>query len=101
MPETPDSKELQQLTKDVQGLNSRLSDIEHKCARMREGFVKNDLGVEDYDGHRRDHATRIEESKVINGYKRGITQNALWAGVVGVAAMFGQAMLEWLRTHIK
>ena len=95
MPVVPDFE------KEVQNLNTRLSDLEHKCARMREAFVKNDVGVEDYDGHRKDHSTRIEEDKVVGNYKRTITQNALWAGFAGGAMLFGQAVLDWLRVHIK
>ena len=95
MPAVPD------FDKEVQSLNTRVSDLEHKCARMREAFVKNDLGVEDYDGHRRDHTTRMEEDKVMKGYKRLITGNGLWAATAAGTVLFGQALLEWLRNHIK
>lgn len=95
MPANPD------IEKEVQDLNTRLSALEHKCARMREAFVKNDLSVEDYDGHRRDHTTRMEQDKVVANYKRTLTGNALWAGLAGAGLLFGQALLDWLKQHIK
>ena len=87
--------------KEVQNLSARVVDLEQRCARMREAFVKNDLGAEDYDGHRRAHAKQIDEDKIVSGYKRGVTQNAIWAAIAGLAALIGYGLLDWLRTHIK
>lgn len=95
MPETPD------FDKEVQDLNTRLADLEHRFARMREGFVKNDLGIEDYDGHRRDHFTRIEQDKVVSGYKRTLTQRLLEWGTAGLGLLLGLGIVEWLRAHLK
>lgn len=87
--------------KEVQNLNNRVADLEHKFARMREAFVVNDLGIADYDGHRRGHTKLIEQDKVVTSYKRTITGNALWAATAGAAVLLGQALLEWLKAHLK
>ena len=89
------------IEKEMEELNARVSAVEHKMARMTEAFVTNDLGVPDYDGHRRDHFTRREQDTVIKGYQRGVTVQALWATLAGTAVLIGQALMEWLRNHIK
>ena len=91
----------QDFDKEVQDLKTRVTCLEHKQSRMCEAFVKNDLSIEDYDGHRRDHSTRIEEDKVITGYKRLITGKGLWVASAALAVLFGQAIIEWLRAHLK
>ena len=87
--------------KDIQDLNARVSAIEHKSARTVEAFVKNDLGVPDYDGHRKAHIEMIEQAKVVSGYKRTLTQRILdgWLAVAGL--LLGAGAIDWLRVHIK
>lgn len=86
---------------EYQELKAQIAALERRFARMCEAFVKNDLGAEDYDGHRRAHAKQIEEDKIVSGYKRGVTQNALWAAVAGIAALVGYGLIDWLRAHLK
>lgn len=86
---------------EYKALEARVEGLERCFARMREAYVKNDLGAEDYDGHRRDHFVRIEQDKVVTNYKRTITGNALWALLVGLATITGLGVLDWLKSHIK
>lgn len=89
------------LEADVLDLNNRVQKIEHSHARMQEAFVKNDLGLPDYDGHRTDHKVRIEESKVVDGYKRDATKRVIDILIGAVAVIFGLGFVEWIRTHLK
>jgi len=70
-------------------------------ARMREGFVKNDLGNPDYDGHRVSHASSIEKAKVVQGYQRDMTKRAMEWLLVAVGVLIGQGAIEWVKAHIK
>lgn len=93
--------ELATAQSDVLSLNGRVDALEHSCSRMREAFVKNDLGNPDYDGHRVAHATAIEKAKVVQGYQRDTTKKALEWLLVGVAVLLGQGVMDWIRAHLK
>lgn len=88
-------------TKEMERLNARVDTLEHSCSRIREAFVKNDLGSPDYDGHRVAHATAIEKAKVVQGYQRDTTKKALEWLLVGVAVLLGQGVMDWIRAHLK
>ena len=60
-----------------------------------------DLGLPDYDGHRSNEKARIEEAKVLDGYKQTATKKFLEWLVVGAVAIFGAGVVEWVKTHIK
>lgn len=90
-----------EVRKDVDGLNSDVQELKHSLARMREGFVKNDLGNPDYDGHRVAHATSIEKAKVVQGYQRDMTKRVLEWLLVAVGVLIGQGALEWVKGHLK
>lgn len=91
----------QDFEKDIGGLNDRVSALEHKTARAAEAFVKNDLGVPDYDGHRKAHLDSMEQAKVVAGYKRNMTQRILDWGLAGVGVLLGAGALDWIKGHIK
>lgn len=91
----------QDFEKDIGGLNDRVSELEHKTARAAEAFVKNDLGVPDYDGHRKAHLDSMEQAKVVAGYKRNMTQRILDWGLAGVGVLLGVGALDWIKGHIK
>ena len=91
----------QDYEKDITDLNDRVSSLEHKAARAAEAFVKNDLGVPDYDGHRKAHIEMIEQAKVVSGYKRTLTQRILDGGLAVAGLLLGAGAIDWLRVHIK
>ena len=89
------------LEADVLDIHSRLQKLEHSHGRMQEAFVKNDLGLPDFDGHRTDHKVRIEESKVVDGYKRDATKRFIDLLIGGGVAVFLLGLVEWVRSHLK
>lgn len=86
---------------DLAALDKRVQVLEHGFARQKEAFIKNDLGVPDYDGHRVAHFNAVEQSKVLNGYKRDLTKRVLEWALVAVAVLIGQGALDWIKTHMK
>lgn len=86
---------------DVLELNTRLQKLEHSHARTQEAFIKNDLGLPDYDGHRNDHKVRTEEAKVVEGYKRDATKRLLDALVGALIVIFGTGFWAWMKEHLK
>ena len=93
--------ELASAQSDLLGLNDRTQTLEHSCSRMREAFVKNDLGNPDYDGHRVAHASAIDKAKVVSGYQRDMTKKVLEWILVAVGVLIGQGALEWIKAHLK
>jgi hypothetical protein len=91
----------QDYEKDITDLNDRVSSLEHKAARAAEAFVKNDLNVPDYDGHRKAHLDSMEQAKVVAGYKRTMTQRLLEWGLAGVGVLLGAGALDWIKGHLK
>jgi len=65
----------------------RSTDCE-RCAQIVKGFVVNDLGEPDFDGHRKAHLQMIEAEKVLHGYKLEATKKVIgWvvAGLLGLS----------------
>ena len=91
----------QNFEKDITGLHARVTALEHKAARAAEAFVKNDLNVPDYDGHRKAHLDSIEQEKVVAGYKRTMTQRLLEWGLAGIGVLLGVGALDWIKAHLK
>ena len=89
------------LEADVINLNNRLQALEHSTARIREGFLKNDLGLPDYDGHRTAHKSMVEQASVIEGYKRDATKTVLGWILAAVIGMFSVGFFDWLKGNLK
>ena len=94
-------EECEKVQKDVEAMEARVQALEIGTARMREAFIKNDLGVPDYDGHRVAHYNAVEQSKVVAGYKHDMTKRVLEWALVAVAVLIGQGALDWLKAHMK
>ena len=90
-----------EVVEDLLALHNDVQTLTHSHNRMKEAFVKNDLGLPDYDGHRSNEKARIEEAKVLDGYKQTATKKFLEWLVVGAVAIFGAGVVEWVKTHIK
>ena len=89
------------LEADIIALNNRVQTLEHSCARMREAFVSNDLGLPDYDGHRSAHKSMIDQAKVVDGYKADATKEFIKWVLVGVLGVFVLGLVDWLKGHLK
>ena len=82
------------LWKFVQDLNNRLSTMEHRHGYVSSAFPKNDLDKPDYDGHRRAHLQLIEDSKVVAGYKTGVTKTVLTIVATSVCTLIGTGLVQ-------
>ena len=84
----------EELWKLVQDVNSRLSAIEHRYGYVSSAFPKNDLDKPDYDGHRKAHLQLIEDSKVVAGYKVGVTKTVLTIIATAVCTLVGSGLVQ-------
>lgn len=82
--------EVQQLS---QSLAAHVSTVE-------KAFPQNDLGHPDYDGHRRDHVTRMDNSKAMDGYKQTVTKNILGAGTTFILLLLALGFVSLLREKL-
>ena len=85
----------------MQGLNDRLSLIEHRHSYIATAFPKNDLGKPDYDGHRKEHLQFKKDSEVVEGYQNSTVKSILSWVSIGAILLFIAGLVEWIRTHIK
>ena len=86
---------------DGSSINTRVSDVEHKFARMREAFTKNDLGIEDYDGHRVEHKRRATDAQVVNSYKESAVKEVIKWSLIGTLMMTLSGAMQWIGVHLK
>ncbi len=86
---------------DLTALDKRVQVLEHGFARQKEAFIKNDLGIPDYDGHRVAHYNAVQQAKVLEGYKRDMTKRVLEWILVAAGVLLGQGLLEWIKAHLK
>jgi len=57
-----------------------LSAVVQKQSDYSKAFVKNDLGAEDFDGHRLYHHRSIKNAEQMDSYKSGMTKTIIdWA----------------------
>ena len=77
-----------QCSDDLRDLNLRMAAVESDVAQLKTAFPHNDLGREDYDGHRKDHHTRMkaaeEDARAMAELKNAATKRLL-VGAIGLA----------------
>lgn len=82
-----------------------VADLEQRVAKLEENlkqaFPKNDLGQPDFDGHRKDHVRRIEESEQMRGYKEDVTKRVLGVIVMGLVGLILLGLVEYMKVSIK
>lgn len=92
---------MQQCSDDMQKLNQRLSGVEADVAHLKTAFVLNDRGVEDYDGHRKDHYKRAKDGedaeKVMGDLKADATKTLLKWALTAAAGIFALGIGPYLR----
>lgn len=102
MPDEPYKCELcGQNTAEILALDTRVTAVEQTTIRLREGFLKNDLGLPDYDGHRTAHRMMVEQSNVVDSYKQSTTKSILSAAAFGALGMFVMGAIEWIKAHVR
>lgn len=73
----------------LQKIEQDIRDIKHGMGTIRTGFVRNDLGEPDYEGHRQAHLAMIEKSKLGEKAKETVALKLIgW-----LAAFLGGALL--------
>ena len=86
--------ELLELKSQIQKIENKLEQHIHTVHRA---FPRNDLQEPDFDGHRHYHTKKVNEEKVVSGYKQGITEKIL-QGVVGfILMLLGMGAVAWLK----
>ena len=88
-----------ELEADVVELNNKIQVLEHSCARMREAFLINDLGLPDYEGHRNGHKTLIAQAQVVDSYKQTATKRVIDWVVGGALALLLSGAISWGAAH--
>lgn len=77
------------IQKDAQEIKNRVISIEYKQDMAASAFIKNDLGLPDYDGHRKDHLAIKKSEETLDKYKFEFTKSLLkWGGAALAALLF-------------
>lgn len=82
-------------------IKEQISKLEDKLDRhvhmVHRAFPRNDLQEPDFDGHRHYHTKKVNEEKVVSGYKQGITEKIL-QGVIGfILMLLGMGAVAWFK----
>ena len=89
---------MQQCSDDMQQLNARVARVEGDVERIKTAFVLNDRGVEDYDGHRKEHVANVQEEKAMSELKIGATKKIVM-GLIGlVITLIGFGIGPYVRS---
>lgn len=77
--------------------HKRITILEAEIAAIKRGFIKDDLGTPDIEGHRKAHVALVESEKLLKDYKVGMTKDLL---KLIAASLFG-AVVTGLATYVK
>lgn len=82
-------------------VQQRLAVVEAELQRMRRAFVRDELGEEDYAGHRKDHATRKREAEVMDEYKQTVTKRIINVVLGVVLTALGTGIVQMLMARMQ
>ena len=95
--ENPTNKDL--LSVIIQ-INERTRVIESTLKSQSSAFIINDLGSPDYDGHRKSHLKLENEAKLVENYKKNVSETIIkWAVGIFLVIMvsgLGETIKHWL-----
>ena len=74
-------------------LKQRVASIERKQGDMVNAFLLNDLGLPDFDGHRKDHLAIRKASEVMSRYKIGATEKVIGIIVIAVLGLLNTGLI--------
>lgn len=91
----------QRCADDFHSLHLRVVNIERDIEHIKTAFPKNELGTEDFHGHRGYHARKIAEGQIMGEYKQEVTKKIV-LGVIGLVFtvlgfVAGPALMRWLQ----
>lgn len=69
--------------------NEQLVAMQQHLKQLNTAFIRNDLGVEDFDGHRKDHLQRKASSDALATITVGAAQKVVYSIVGGLLAFAG------------
>lgn len=87
-------REVEKLRDDLRAVSTRLDAVEL-------GFPRNDIGVPDFDGHRRFHSKMIKDAETSDSDRREAVKKLTMSGVVGGLTIVVYALWDYLKAHLK
>ena len=95
--ESPTNKDLLAV---ITQINERTRVIESTIKSQSSAFVINDLGTPDYDGHRKSHLKLENEARLVENYKKNVTETIVkWAAgilILVIVTGLGETIKNWL-----
>lgn len=95
---------LTNIQKEIREVRAEVTVVAQKLdthvSTVEKAFPLNDLSLPDYDGHRRDHTVRMEESKTMSDYKHTVTKNILNSGTAFILLLLGLGFLSLAREKL-
>ena len=76
----------------LQKMEQDIREIKHGMGSIRTGFVRNDLGEPDYEGHRQAHLAMIRKSETGERMKEGATMKVVGIVIVAITAIFASGL---------
>lgn len=70
----------------VAALEVQAASIQAQITSVKTAFIRNDIGGEDYDGHRRDHLIRKQSEDALQSIKIETAKKVVWSLIAGAFA---------------
>ena len=99
IPGGPDCRE--EAAKAVEVITDELNAMKRRVAAMERAFPLDTWKEPDYAGHLTDHNRRVEDEKLMAGYKNEAAKKVIAGGVIAALTLMATGAVEWLKTHVK
>ena len=85
----------------VEVIAGELNALKRRVAAMERAFPLDTWKEPDYAGHLSDHNRRVEDEKMMQGYKNEAAKKVIAGGVIAALTLMATGAVEWLKTHLK
>ena len=82
---------------EVRSLKKRLEVLEAKVAAVETAFLRNDLGLPDYDAHRRSMKAEVTGSERLGEYKHEATKKLIAAAILALGSLLSYGFASYIR----
>ena len=82
---------------EVRSLKKRLEVLEAKVAAVETAFLRNDLGLPDYDAHRRSMKAEVTDSERLGEYKHEATKKLIAAAILAFGSLLSYGFASYIR----
>lgn len=85
----------------ISALADEVNQLKRRVAAMERAFPVDTWREPDFSGHLIDHNRRIDDAKLLTGYKNEAAKKIVAGGVVATLTLIALGAVEWIKAHIR